>query len=74
MNDASTPAEVPPLFVWKDSGGASLVVMYHHGYGGVTVVPGSDLAIAIVVRDDNSGPHTPEEIAEDLCRSWQPVS
>ncbi|MGC2301081.1 MAG: DUF5054 domain-containing protein, partial [Acidobacteriaceae bacterium] len=64
VNDASTPAEVPPLFVWKNTAGASLVVMYHHGYGGVTRVPGSDLAIAIVVRGDNSGPHSPEEIAK----------
>ncbi len=64
VNDASTPAEVPPLFVWHDSTGASLVVMYHHGYGGVTVVPGSDVAVAIVVRGDNSGPHTAEEIAK----------
>ncbi len=64
VNDASTPAEVPPLFNWKDSSGAILTVMYHHGYGGVTVVPGSDIAIAIVVRGDNSGPHTPDEIAK----------
>ncbi|MFP5228166.1 MAG: DUF5054 domain-containing protein [Acidobacteriota bacterium] len=64
VNDASTPAEVPPLFLWKDSSGASLVVMYHHGYGGVSVVPGSDLAVAIVVRGDNSGPHTPAEIVK----------
>jgi hypothetical protein len=64
VNDASTPAEVPPLFVWKNTAGASLVVMYHHGYGGVTRVPGSDLAIAVVVRGDNSGPHSPEEIAK----------
>jgi hypothetical protein len=64
VNDASTPAEMPPLFLWKDSTGASLVVMYHSGYGGVTVVPGSDLAVGIVVRGDNSGPHTPEEIAK----------
>ncbi|HVT96218.1 MAG TPA: DUF5054 domain-containing protein, partial [Acidobacteriaceae bacterium] len=64
VNDASTPADVPPLFLWKDSTGASLVVMYHSGYGAVTVVPGSDLAIGIVVRGDNSGPHTPEEIAK----------
>lgn len=62
VNDASTPAELPPLFVWKDSNGATLVVMYHHGYGGVVHVPGSDLAVAIVVRDDNSGPHPPDEI------------
>jgi hypothetical protein len=38
--------------------------MYHHGYGNVVRVPDSDLAIAIVVRDDNSGPHTLEEIQQ----------
>ena len=64
VNDASTPAEVPPLFLWKDPSGSALVVMYHHGYGGVVTVPDSDLAIAIVVADDNSGPHTPKEIDE----------
>ncbi len=66
VNGASTPAEVPPLFVWTDLRGASLVVMYHHEYGAVTRVPGSDLAIAIVVADDNSGPHKPEEIVK-IC-------
>jgi uncharacterized protein DUF5054 len=64
VNGASTPAELPPLFNWKAPGGASLVVMYHAQYSGVTRVPGSDLAIAIVVRGDNKGPHTPEEIAK----------
>ena len=68
VNDASTPAEVPPLFLWKSRGGSALVVMYHHGYGGVVRVPQSDLAIAIVVRDDNSGPHAPEEIRETYGR------
>jgi hypothetical protein len=63
VNEASRPAMLPPIFRWQDANGATLTVMYHAGYGGVTVVPGSDLAIAIVVRDDNSGPHTPEEIA-----------
>jgi hypothetical protein len=62
VNDASTPAQVPPLFAWKDRSGAMLTVMYHPGYGAVSVVPGSDLAIATVVRDDDSGPHTLEEI------------
>jgi Domain of unknown function (DUF5054) len=62
VNGASTPASVPGLFVWKDLKGASLVVMYHHEYGAVMRVPGSDLAVAIVVADDNSGPHKPEEI------------
>jgi hypothetical protein len=64
VNDASTPAEVPRLFLWKDPNGAALTVMYHAGYGGVTVVPGTDLAVAMVIRDDDSGPHTLEEIQE----------
>ena len=63
VNDASTPAQLPPWFVWKAPSGETLVVMYHHGYGAVRRVPDGDLAVAIVVRDDNSGPHTPEEIA-----------
>ena len=62
VNGGSRAAELPPLFLWKDPRGATLAVMYHHEYGDVVTVPGSDLAIAIVVRDDNSGPHTPEEI------------
>jgi len=64
VNGGSTPAELPPLFVWKDPDGASMVVMYHHEYGSIATVPESDLAVAVVVRDDNSGPHTPEEIAK----------
>jgi hypothetical protein len=36
--------------------------MYHHGYGAVARVPHSDLAIAVVVRDDNLGPHTIDEV------------
>lgn len=63
VNSASTPPEVPSLFVWKDPKGRSIVVMYHHReYGGVVRVPGSNLAISVNVRDDNSGPHKPEEI------------
>ena len=69
VNDASTPAEVPPLFLWKDPSGSTLVVMYHHGYGGVVHVPGSDLAVAIVVRDDNTGPHTPGRDSRDVRES-----
>lgn len=73
VNSASTPAVVPPVFVWKDSGGAQLIVMYHHDYGDVVQIPGSDLAVAIFVRGDNSGPHKPEEINtfySDLSRQF----
>ena len=62
VNGASMPAELPPLFLWKDSGGSSLVVMYHLGYGGAVLVPGSDLAVVIEVANDNAGPHSPDEI------------
>jgi hypothetical protein len=73
VNGASTPAEVPALFVWTDLKGASLVVMYHRQYGAVARVPRSDLAIAIVMRDDNTGPHKPEEVVKicvDLNRQF----
>jgi len=72
-NEAIAPAQVPPWFVWKAPTGAELMVMYHHAYGGVVRVSNSDLAVAIVVRGDNSGPHTPEEIAAtyaDLKRQF----
>ena len=63
VNSASTPPDVPPVFVWKDARGASLTMMYHRlEYGGVVLVPGSDLAIAVEVADDNAGPHSLEEI------------
>ena len=65
VNGASTPPDVPALFVWKDPEGASLVMMYHHkGYGGVVRVPGSDLAVDVEMRGDNGGPHSADEIKE----------
>jgi uncharacterized protein DUF5054 len=62
VNGGSTPAVLPPLFLWQHPSTASLAVMYHHDYGGVAVVPGSDIALVTEVRGDNSGPHKPEEI------------
>ena len=61
-NAACTVADVPPVFLWKDSAGRGLVMLYHHDYGGIVKVPGSDLAIDVECRGDNSGPHTLEEI------------
>ena len=63
VNSASTPPDVPPLFLWKDAAGNSLIVMYHHReYGGVVKIPGSDLAVDVEVADDNAGPHPVEAI------------
>ncbi|MBV8515155.1 MAG: DUF5054 domain-containing protein [Acidobacteria bacterium] len=63
VNDASTSAVLPPLFRWQDPAGARLVVSHHPSYGTIQIVPGSDLAYAIVMADDNAGPHSPKEIA-----------
>jgi Domain of unknown function (DUF5054) len=64
VNHDSMAAQLPPVFLWKDSSGASLPVMYHQDYGGVARIPSSDLVVDIEVRaNDNSGPHTPSEIA-----------
>lgn len=63
INAASTPPDVPETFVWKDAAGKSLLMLYHrHDYGSVVPIPGSDLAIDVEVRNDNSGPHTADEI------------
>ena len=63
VNSASTPPEVPPLFLWKDTDGKELIVMYHPDYGGTFQLTGSDLAVSIEVKDDNLGPHNSEEIS-----------
>jgi hypothetical protein len=63
VNGGSTVAELPPIFLWKSPSGASLPVMYHWDYSGIARVPGSDLALVTRVRNDNSGPHTADEIA-----------
>jgi hypothetical protein len=62
VNGGSTPAVLPPIFLWQDPSGVSLAMMYHHDYEGIALVSGSDLALVTRVRGDNSGPHTPEEI------------
>lgn len=52
-----------PRSVWKAPDSSSLAVLYHkHDYGSTIRVPGSDLAVPVNVRGDNSCPHTIEEI------------
>ena len=63
INAASTPPEVPDVFLWKDGAGNSLAMLYHrHDYGSVLRIPNSAMAVAVEVRNDNSGPHTPAEL------------
>jgi hypothetical protein len=64
VNAASTPPQVPAVFLWKDPAGQSLTVVYHHhDYGGTLTLPGTTTAFAMEMRNDNSGPHSPAEIA-----------
>jgi len=61
-NGACTVPDVPRAFRWKDPSGHDLVMLYHLDYGGIVKIPGSDLAIDVECRGDNSGPHTIDEI------------
>ncbi len=65
VNAASTPPDVPPVFVWQDPNKADVVVMYHKGaYGGLMVVPGMTEALLVAHTDDNQGPQTAEAVTE----------
>ncbi len=69
VNAASTPPDVPDLFLWKDPDGNQLAMMYHRrDYGGLVTIPGTGIAVDVEVRGDNSGPHTPAEIAAIYAR------
>ncbi len=64
VNPASTPPNVPDVFLWKNPAGDSLAMLYHrHDYGSIVEIPGSGFAVDVEVRGDNSGPHTQKEIA-----------
>ena len=69
INAASFPPGCPDIFVWKDTSGNELLMLYHrHDYGSTLQIPGSPLAVSIEVRNDNSGPHTLEEITAIYAR------
>ena len=69
VNAASTPPQVPEAFLWRDPAGNSVVMLYHlHDYGGVIQIPGSDLAIAVEMRNDNTGPHSASQVAAIYTR------
>jgi len=65
-NPASTPPDVPPVFVWKDAASDTRVlVMYQKGaYGDLMAVPGLSDAIAFAHTNDNHGPQTVAEVKE----------
>lgn len=63
VNPASTPPEVPPVFVWRHPTGEEVMVMYHKGsYGDLMMVPGLHDAISFAHTGDNCGPQGAEDI------------
>ncbi|MBE0698726.1 MAG: glycoside hydrolase, partial [Anaerolineaceae bacterium] len=63
VNGASTPPDVPPVFIWRDPNGAEIMVMYHKGsYGDLMIVPGCTDAIAFAHTGDNLGPQSVDEL------------
>lgn len=53
----------PHVFNWRNPEGTQVTVLYHKvNYGGTCVIPGTDVAVAINVRGDNTGPHPINEI------------
>jgi hypothetical protein len=72
VNGASTPPDVPDVFLWKAPDGSTLPMIYHHhDYGGTVVLPGTDTAFSMEMRSDNGGPHTQEEIRAIYTRLRQ---
>ncbi len=65
-NPGSAAPHTPPLFLWREPGGAELCVLNHGAYGETLVVPGSDFALCINVWGDNGGVPTLAELHEFL--------
>ncbi|GCE14889.1 DUF5054 domain-containing protein [Tengunoibacter tsumagoiensis] len=63
VNDASTPPDVPDLFVWRASNGAEIIVLYSkNGYGGVFTGSGLEEALAIEHTLDNRNPQSVQDV------------
>lgn len=68
VNPASTPPDVPPLFIWKAPDGSQITVMYQKDYGGVMPLPKTNEAVAMMFTGDNHGPQTVAQVTEAYHR------
>src|SRR5947199_4345977 len=63
VNPGSSIPDIPPVFVWKDSNAAEVIVMYQRGaYGGFSAVPNSPAALVLAHTGDNYGPPSIEDV------------
>jgi len=58
VNPASAVPRVPPVFRWRDPGGAEITVMVQGAYGKVATVKEIPEALDFAHTDDNLGPQT----------------
>lgn len=64
VNPASSVPEVPNLFRWQFDG-REITVMYNKGgYGGFTLIPGTDTAVYFAHTGDNMGPQSAVDIID----------
>lgn len=56
INSVAMMPNVPPLFVWENESGQSVIVNYCRSYGGVTEVKGHDEVLYFMHSQDNMGP------------------
>jgi hypothetical protein len=69
VNPASTPPNVPPIFIWRHPGGAEIIVMYHKGtYGDLMMPENLDSGICFAHTGDNQGPPSIKDVIETYAR------
>ncbi|MDO9542110.1 MAG: DUF5054 domain-containing protein, partial [Kiritimatiellia bacterium] len=65
VNPASTPPDVPPVFIWQAPDDSRVTVMYQKDYGGIMPIPHTSEAVAIRFTGDNHGPQKANQVIED---------
>lgn len=68
VNPASTPPDVPPVFIWQAPDDSRVTVMYQKEYGGIMRISHTSEAVAIMFTGDNHGPQNANQVIEDYDR------
>ena len=68
INSVAAMPKVPPLFVWKNESGRSIIVNYCRSYGGVTEALGHDEVLYFMHSQDNMGPPSIEHLQAEFLK------
>ncbi|WP_127753344.1 DUF5054 domain-containing protein [Devosia sp. 1566] len=66
VNTASPVPDVPPIFRWRASSGAEIVVMYQGSYGATDFPAGEEVGLSFAHTADNIGPQSVPQTVEAL--------